>query len=451
MSPGEVTPGIQAGEYEARRQRLAAALPSGSLALFPATPQAYMSHDVPYFPHHQDTDLLYLCGLQEHTSLLACVKPASSSTARWHLFVRPSDPREELWDGARAGVDGAQAFFLPEGATHAINDAPKVLASELGGGELSSLFYDSSTNKDLDGRLRPTLISPAGTKLGGAQPVRQLVHSLRLHKSAAEIALMRRAGTVGAQAMRATMQSSTHAAARGMAESALSATFEFECRAVGGAERLAYPCVVAGGANAVTLHYMHNNALLRPGEMLLMDAGASVHGYCSDVTRTWPLGGVFSPAQRALYDAVLDVNERVIEAASSQRVSTSLNSLHRLSLTWTFEHLVDLGIVRRDDPRAAARVQRYYPHAIGHWLGLDVHDTPSIDSGVQFDAGMVITVEPGMYIPADDHEAPEHFRGLGVRIEDDVLLPATRGAPAEVLTAAAPKRADEIEAMLAAA
>lgn len=442
-------PGISAGEFRQRRERLAAALPDGALALFPATPVSYMSHDVPYHPHHQDTDMLWLCGLQEHTSLLACVKP-SGGPARWHLFVRPSCPREELWDGARAGVEGAQSFFLPEGAAHAFETAPRVLLSELSGGSLTSLWYTPSSNREIDARLKPTLQSADARALGGGRSARQLVHALRLRKSAAEVALMRTAGAVGAAAMSATMTTSVHAAASGMTEGALAATFEFESK-LRGAERLAYPCVVAGGANAVTLHYMHNNAPLRPGEMLLMDAGASVHGYCSDVTRTWPLSGTYSDAQRALYAAVLDVNERVIAAISHERTrnSLTLNALHRMSLLWTLEHLIDLGIVHRKEPHAAARCQRYYPHAIGHWLGLDVHDTPSVDSNVPLEPGMVVTVEPGLYIPDDDELAPAHFRGLGVRIEDDVLIPSRGDEPAEVLTAAVPKRVDQVEALLA--
>ena len=456
MQPGEVTPGISSAEYVDRRQKLAESLPEGSLALFASTPIAYMSHDVPYFPHHQDTDLLYLCGLQEHSSILACVKPAaaSGSAARWHLFVRPSDAREELWDGARAGVQGAQSFFLPEGAAHKLSEAPSVLQSELRGGGLINLFYEPSSNRELEAKLRPALRSSDGASLRTAQPARRLVHALRVRKTPAEVELMRDSGRIGSAAMRATMAASMDATRSGMTEAALAATFEFQIRAVGGAERLAYPSVVAGGTNATTLHYMHNNAPLRQGELLLMDAGASFHGYCSDVTRTWPLGGTFSPAQTALYNAVLDVNERIIShigVLDSNGARPSLNALHSLSLQWPFEHLVDLGIVSRDDPQAAVRVQRYYPHAIGHYLGLDVHDTPSVDSGQRLVGGMVVTVEPGLYIPMDDMSAPPHFRGIGIRIEDDVLVPHAASQLAEVLSSHAPKRVADVEEMLALA
>ena len=455
MSPGETTPGILQTEYASRRAALASLLPANSLALFPATPAAYMGHDVPYSPHHQDTDLFYLCGLQEQTSLLACAKPsADSASVRWHLFVRPSSKTEELWDGARAGVDGAQSFFLPEGAAHALDQAPNVLMSELRDGGLGQLFYDASANRDIDARLRPTLLG-AAKLTGQAQPPRRLVHALRLRKSAAEIQLMRKAGDVGALAMNATMAGSLRASAAGMTEHVLAAQFEFESK-FAGAERLAYPCVVAGGANAVTLHYMHNNAPLRHGEMVLMDAGASVHGYCSDITRTWPLSGRYSAAQKDLYEAVLDVNERIIAAVTSERQrgsqpGVSINALHRQSQRWTYENLVDLGIIRHDDPHAGEKFRTYYPHAIGHWLGLDVHDTPSVDSGTPLEGGMVITVEPGLYIPADDERVSPHFRGLGVRIEDDVLIAADSSAPAEVLTRAVPKTVAEVETWLAAA
>ena len=444
MTPGEVTPGIASTEYVQRRQTLAAALPPGSVALFPSVPLSYMSHDVP-FPYHQETDLVYLSGLLEPSSMLACVRPPeAASPARWHLFVRPANPKEEMWDGARAGVQGAQSFFLPDGAAHPIDQAPTVLASELRGGGVRHLYYSPELNPQLDAQLRPALQQSAEAGLMKTHSSTRLAHQMRVCKSAAELRLMRRSGHVGAFAMNATMCGSLQATRSGLTEHALAAHFEFEIK-LNGAERLAYPCVVASGSNAVTLHYMHNNALLRDDSLMLMDAGSSVHGYCSDVTRTWPLGGTFSPAQRALYEAVLSVNERCIAHCKADG-TTSLNALHRLSMQWTFDALVDLGVLKRSDPRAGQKCQRYYPHAIGHWLGLDVHDTPSIDSGRPLEPGMVITVEPGLYIPLDDEDAPAWARGIGIRIEDDVHV--TTGH-AEVLTSDAPKRVEELEAMLA--
>jgi len=319
---------------------------------------------------------------------------------------------------------------------------------------VKQLLYSPRANPPIDALLRPMLdgASPpalanpnnAEPKLATTPPDR-FVQPLRLRKSAAEVALMRRSAIVCADAMNDTIRASAGAAARGLSEGVLAATFEFGVR-LGGAERLAYPCVVAGGANAVTLHYMHNDAVLRPNEMLLMDAGASLHGYCSDLTRTWPLGGRYSAAQRALYEAVLDVNERIIDACVADG-KTSLNSLHRLSLQWTYEHLVSMGLLNRNDRQSYARCQRYYPHAIGHWLGLDVHDTPAVTSSTVLEPGMVVTVEPGLYFPVDDPQLPDWCKGIGIRIEDDVLVCAD-GAPPEVLTARAPKRPDEVEALM---
>lgn len=451
MAAGEVTPGVSLTEYQARREAVAAELPPGSLALWPAAPQAFMAHDVPYIPYLQDTDLFYLCGFQEHSSLLACARPADSE-AQWHLFVRPACEAEAVWDGRRAGVECAHSYFLPEGCAHSVEKISRVLEAELlpqaaGAAPRRTqgiLFYEKKVNPLLDARLAPLLASAAKAAVRYASPA-SLVHPLRSVKSAAELELMRRSASVCTAAMRRTMMASREAAERGYTEASLSARFEFECR-VAGAERLAYPSVVAGGANAVTLHYMHNNAVLRPGQLLLMDAGASLHGYASDLTRTWPLSGTFTPAQRDLYAAVLDVNERVIEACRSD-AGASIHSLHRLSVQWTYEHLLDLGVLSRDDPQALAKCQRYYPHNIGHFLGLDVHDTPSVGSGTRLQPGMVITVEPGLYFPEHEEALPEWCRGVGIRIEDDVVI-GRAGEKAEVLTADAPKTARDIEALL---
>ena len=435
MAPGEVTPGVALSEYAARRAALAASLPAKSMALFPSAPLSYMSHDVP-FPYRQDVDLSYLCGFQEASSLLACVKPNDAGSERWHLFVRPREPSRELWDGPSAGLPGARRHILPDGLVHALGSAADVLRGELPA--CDAIFLEGAGG--VDATLKPLLAACQARRLA-PRSVARLAQNLRVRKSDAEAALMRKSAAVCAGAFRTTMAASAMLTREGHTEDALAATFELDVR-LAGAERLAYPCVVAGGANAVTLHYMHNNARLAPGSLLLMDAGCSLHGYASDLTRTWPLDGAFTAAQRRVYDAVLDVNERCI-AMCVAGSGASLASIHRASLQWTFEHLVDLGILRRDDPAAASKVQRYYPHAIGHWLGLDVHDTPHVGTETALDAGMVVTVEPGLYFPPDDDALPEWCRGIGVRIEDDVLVGA---AGPEVLTAGAPKHADDVEA-----
>ena len=404
------------------------------MALFPSAPLSYMSHDVP-FPYRQDVDLSYLCGFQEASSLLACVKPNDAGSERWHLFVRPREPSRELWDGPSAGLPGARRHILPDGLVHALGSAADVLRGELPA--CDAIFLEGAGG--VDATLKPLLAACQARRLAPRSVARPRPKFAR--------AQVGRRGGADAQIGRRVRRRVPHDdggvgdAREGHTEDALAATFELDVR-LAGAERLAYPCVVAGGANAVTLHYMHNNARLAPGSLLLMDAGCSLHGYASDLTRTWPLDGAFTAAQRRVYDAVLDVNERCI-AMCVAGSGASLASIHRASLQWTFEHLVDLGILRRDDPAAASKVQRYYPHAIGHWLGLDVHDTPHVGTETALDAGMVVTVEPGLYFPPDDDALPEWCRGIGVRIEDDVLVGA---AGPEVLTAGAPKHADDVEA-----
>lgn len=395
-----------------------------------------MSHDV-QFPYHQNTDLLYLCGLQEE-SLLACVKPQNGSEARWHLFLKPACPKAAMWDGARAGLDGGREYILPDGDVHELDAALSVLETEVDAA--TNVLFDVRANEGLAATLH-SLIGPQGSDRRGVGSPSRYLHPLRVRKNDAEVALMRRSAAACAAAFDGVIATSTHALESGHTEATLAAKFEYEIR-LAGAERLAYPCVVAGGVNAVTLHYMHNNALLREGDMVLMDAGASLHGYCSDVTRTWPLNGTFDPAQRTLYAAVLDVNKRCIEACRADG-HTSLGTLHGLSLKLMLEHLVFLGIIRADDPQAFARCQKYYPHAIGHWLGQDVHDTPDVSAHTMLEAGMVVTIEPGLYFPPDDTSIPEWCRGIGIRIEDDVLI--TKGEAPEVLTALIPKEIRALE------
>jgi len=384
VSPGEVTPGVTRAEYALRRAMLASTIPVGSVALFPSAPLSYISHDVAH-TFHQSPDLSYLCGFQEANCLLACSRPvvgapgSAPGDAYWHLFVTPCDPAQAIWDGPRAGVSGAREHILDDGEVHPIGSALRVLleivdASFCARGLAPSppcLLFDSGLNPAITKSLSPLLEKSAqNLRVRPASPYAQ---RLRLRKTDAEVGLMRHAAEASAEAFIATMGESARAAARGdQLEGLLAARFEFETKRRG-CGRLAYPCVVASGRNAVTLHYMHNNARLRPGDLLLMDAGGSYCGYSADITRTWPLSGSFTSAQRDVYEAVLGVNEAVICAVRDDG-ATSLQSLHQLSIKLTHEALVSLGILKQSE---GARVSRYYPHAIGHYLGLDVHDTPA--------------------------------------------------------------------------
>jgi len=437
---------------------MASRLPRGSVALFAPAPLAYMSHDVPY-PFQQAPDLHYLCGFAEPSCLLACVKRGGGDGGRssgsgvdapddaeWLLFVEPSDPAQALWDGPRAGIDGARRHILPDGEVLKIGAAPTTLLRILDAMDASrgdtairpGLLFDVDRNPQLTAALRPVLEWCKERQLRVTRAAAH-VQPLRLLKSDAEAALMARAADATAEAFLETMAASSAAAARGGAtEALLAARFEYETR-LRGCGRLAYPCVVASGVRACTLHYMHNNALLSPGDLLLMDAGGSFGGYSADITRTWPLSGTFTPEQRDVYSAVLSVNEACIAAAKGDG-GTSIASLHHLSLRLTHEALVQLGVL---GPGEAHRVSRYYPHNIGHYLGLDVHDTPLASQSQPLLPGMALTVEPGLYFPPDDPQLPAWCRGIGVRIEDDIVI-GSDGA-ARVLTTRAPKAVAEVE------
>ncbi len=448
VQAGHVTRGVSADEYAKRRRSLAATLPSGTLALFPAAAIPYMSHDVPFSPYHQSADLFYLCGLLEPESLLVCRTPTSQSPAeaRWSLFVMPDEPEKALWDGHRAGIDGAQRHFLPGGEVLPLSMAPRALAALLDeGGPVKSLLYDAHAHNSGLGELLSPVVAACDERRAGRLNPAHHAQKLRRQKSSAEVELMSRAAHVSACAHRATMCLSREVAslpAPAPTEAVLGARFQYEC-VKGGAERLAYPSVVAGGANATTLHYMHNNAPILPGDLVLMDAGASYGGYSADITRTWPTSGKYSPAQRDVYAAVLEVNRACIDAC---RVGRSPAELHGLSVKLTLEALVQLGVLPSVDTRYNPNVSRYYPHSIGHHLGIDVHDCPDLAHSEPLAAGAVFTIEPGLYFRPDDESVPKGLRGIGVRIEDDILV---EGDGPRVLTSHVPKDIDEVELMLA--
>lgn len=267
--------------------------------------------------------------------------------------------------------------------------------------------------------------------------LRPLTHSLRAVKSPAEVALMKEAGCITAQAFRKTM-----AMCYGdIDEALLYAKFDFECRAHG-ANFLAYPPVVAGGNRANTLHYINNNQLIKDGEMVLLDGGCEYFGYVSDITRTWPVNGKFSPAQVELYEAVLEVQRTCLSLCSP---GVSLDHIYSTMLALLVRQLRMLGVVKTStsDTDALKAAKKYCPHHVGHYLGMDVHDTPDLSRSQPLQPGMAITIEPGLYICEDDDQVPDRFRGLGVRIEDDVVI-QEEGGPL-ILSSDTPKTIAEVE------
>ncbi|XP_056144132.1 xaa-Pro aminopeptidase 3 [Lampris incognitus] len=439
LKHSEVTPGLTQTEYELRRQRLASLIeaqtdrmgPSASSAshvvIVLSHPTRFMSNDIPY-PFHQNQDFLYLSGILEPDSALVLYGKGRPDQAI--LFVPRRDPARELWDGPRSGKDGAAALTGIE-RVHSIEELGVVLKSLKG----SMVWYDSS--QPSHPRLHQSHVRPLLETGPVAHTLRPLIHSLRALKSSAEVALMQEAGSITAQAFRKTMAMS-HGE---IDEALLYAKFDFENR-VHGANFLAYPPVVAGGNRANTLHYINNNQIIKDGEMVLLDGGCEYFGYVSDITRTWPVNGKFSPAQAELYEAVLEVQRSCLSLCSP---GVSLDHIYSSMLALLGQQLRQLDIIKAsaNDAEALKTARRYCPHHVGHYLGMDVHDTPELSRSQPLQRGMAITIEPGLYICEDDDQAPKRFRGLGVRIEDDVVI-RENGRPL-ILSADAPKTIADVE------
>ncbi|KAK1785677.1 hypothetical protein P4O66_019030 [Electrophorus voltai] len=438
---GEVTPGVTQAEFELRRQRLASliegrarqqtgcshASDSFHIVIVLSHPVLYMTNDIPY-PFHQNRNFLYLTGITEPDSALVMFGSGRPDQAM--LFVPRRDPARELWDGPRSGRDGAAALTGLE-RVHSIQELGLVLKSLKGG----TVWYDAA--QPCHPGLHQTHVRPLLE--GGAlvRSLRPLVHSLRAVKSPAEIELMREAGRITAQAFKKTM-----ATCRGDIDEALIyAKFDFESRAHG-ANYLAYPPVVAGGNRANTLHYISNNQIVKDGEMLLLDGGCEYFGYVSDVTRTWPVNGKFSEAQRELYEAVLEVQLACVDLCCS---GVSLDHVYATMLTLLAKQLRELGILPHgaSDTDAVKAARRYCPHHVSHYLGMDVHDTPELSRSQPLQPGMAVTVEPGLYFSESDDSCPERFRGLGIRIEDDVVI-QEHGGPL-ILSSHTPKTVADVE------
>jgi Xaa-Pro aminopeptidase len=359
------------------------------------------------------------------------------------LFVRPRDPAAETWTGRRAGVEGAVTDF---GADVAFSSAeldaklPEVLA---GAEELHFPFgreaaLDATVTRAL-GRLR------AGERRGRRAPVRLVdarlsVHELRLIKAPDEVEVQRRAADITAEAHTVAMLS----ARPGVNEGEIEALIDYTFRRRGGTGP-GYPTIVGGGVNATILHYVENAAPLRAGELLLIDAGCEVDGYTADVTRTFPVGGRFTAPQRALYEAVLETQIAAIEAV---KPGATVDAIHEQVVESLTRHLVRLGFFEGEIPAliASGAFKPFYMHRTSHWLGLDVHDVGFYSeegAARPLVPGMVLTIEPGLYVP-EDAKAPKEFLGLGVRIEDDILVTA---GGYENLTLGTPKSVEDIETL----
>lgn len=432
-------------EYRRRRAELMRLMSPGSIALVPAAGVRLRNRDTEYL-FRQDSDFYYLTGFNEPDAVLVLAPGRAHGEAI--LFCRDRDARAELYDGERIGPDRAAQALLVDDA-FPIADLDDILPGLLEGCE--RIYMTLGEYPDLDQRVLHWVNAIRAREAGGARSpgefvaLKHLLHEQRLFKSAAELRIMREAARITTEAHCRAMR----ACRPGMTELALEAELLHEFMSHG-ARSPAYSSIVAGGANACVMHYVDNSATLADGDLVLIDAGCEYALYAADVTRTFPVGRSFSRAQQALYEIVLEANLRAIEAC---RLGNHFMRPHETALMVMVQGLVDLGLLVGDPAElvATGAHRRFCPHNASHWLGSDVHDVGDYRVGGvwrEFEAGMVLTIEPGLYVQPNDQAAPEAFRGIGVRIEDDVVI--TRRAP-EVLTGAAPKAVADVLALRRAA
>ena len=415
-----------------------------SIAIIPSARETTRSNDS-NFRFRQDSDFFYLTGFDEPEAV-AVVKPADKEHP-YTLFVRPRDPEKEVWDGRRAGVEGAVQEYGAN-AAFPIAEFEEKLADIING--VPNLYYRiGNGHAEIDELLvsRIRRMRALGRKgMSAPQSIIDtgaVLHEMRLIKSAEEIELMQRAADIAAEAHVEAMKS----ARPGMKEYEIEALIEYHFRKSGAAAP-AYTSIVGSGANATVLHYVSNDATLRDGDLLLIDAGAEYRGYASDITRTFPINGRFTEAQREIYELVLEAQMACVEMV---RKGVTNDEIKKRSIEIQTEGMVRLGILQGDPEKLIEeeKYKQFYMHGLGHYLGMDVHDVGRYyvkEEPRQLEPGMVMTVEPGIYIAADAKDVPEKYLGIGVRIEDDVLV--TDDAP-RVLSSKAPKQVEEIEALMA--
>jgi Xaa-Pro aminopeptidase len=427
--------------FERRRHRYMDAIGAGSAAIFPAAPESVRSNDVEY-RYRQSNDIYYLTGFREPGAV--CLLLPGHPKDEFVLFVRPRDPERETWTGRRAGVEGAMAQYGASVA-YPIDEIDQTIPAYLA--ECERVYYsfgrDEAFNQRVMGWMRGAQQARPRTGAGPTAilDAREALHEMRLHKEPEEIECLRQAIAITADAHVSAMRS----ARAGMREYEVEALVEYTFRRGGGAGP-AYPSIVAAGSNATILHYTTNDCVMGAGDLLLLDAGAEFDGYCADVTRTFPIGPRFEARQRALYEIVLDAQLAAIDMI---RPGVKFDEVHQRAVEVLCQGLLELKLLSGElaEIREKELYKPFYMHRTSHWLGLDVHDVGAYKKGADsrvLEPGMVLTVEPGIYVGDMVDDVAADWRGLGVRIEDDVLV-TTDGH--EVLSAAVPKAVDVLESL----
>jgi Xaa-Pro aminopeptidase len=410
-----------------------------AVAVFHSPPEVLRNGDA-HFPFRQSSDLYYLSGFREPETTIV-LRPGAESE-RFVMFVRPRDPEREVWDGRRAGVDGAQETYGAD-AAYPVSELgqrlPELVANT------DDLHYSLGVDLDFDRKITAMMATLRMRERRGRKPPHRVVdpraelHEMRLVKKPDEIALLRKAAEVTSEAHIEAMKQ----AAPGVFEYELEAALDYTFRRRGGTGP-GYTSIVGAGVNATILHYIENNCELSDGDLILIDAGCEFDLYTADVTRTFPANGTFNEHQRKCYELVLSVQE---EAIRMTKPGATIDEIHDHCVRGLTSAMIELGLIEGpvDEAIEAETYRRFYMHRTSHWLGMDVHDVGSYNRDGKarpLEAGMVITIEPGLYIP-DEEDIPEPLRGIGIRIEDDILVTADGH---ENLTSSVPKTVAEVEA-----
>ena len=432
---------MQVDEYIQRRMQLLRTLGDGGVVIIPTAPEQVRNRDV-HFPFRPNSDFYYLTGFAEPQAVLVLVPGRAEGESL--LFCRDKDPKLERWEGSRMGVQAApEQLGVDQAFAYAALDQqlPALL------GQAQHVFYDIGLDIRFDQCVLGWLAQAQQSRVRGQTGLDILalsthLHTMRLRKSPAELARLRVAACLSAKAHRLLMQRCRP----GMYEYTLAADFAHVCQAQG-AHALAYPSIVGGGNNACVLHYTENTAPLVDGDLVLVDAGCELDWYASDITRTFPVNGCFNRYQRQLYELVLAAQQAAI---AEVRSGQTWNQPHIAAVRVLTEGLLRLGLLQGELEQSIRdkSYQRFFMHRTSHWLGLDVHDvgTYQVDQEQRLlEPGMVLTIEPGLYIPRGSEGVSEQWQGIGIRIEDDVVVTVDKP---EVISAGVPRSVEDIEVLM---
>ena len=435
-------PKMNKTEFSRRRKQLMQGMDKDAIAILPAAPERTRNRDVEY-SYRPDSDFYYLTGFAEPESVAVLIP--GRAHGEYIIFCRERDPEMETWNGRRAGLDGAIEDFGADDA-FPISDIDEILPGLLENKD--RVYYTMGANPDFDRQVMEWINLLRKKSRSGVHTPNEfvaldhLLHDMRLYKSAAEVKAMRKAAQISAVAHKRAMAVCEPGMMEYQLEAELLHSFMQQ-----GARHPAYPSIVGGGENGCILHYTENSDKLKKGDLVLIDAGCEYNYYASDITRTFPVGGRYSKAQRALYELVLQAQDAALEQV---KPGNTWNQPHDAAVKVMTRGLVELGLLKGKIANLIKKnaYKRFYMHRTGHWLGMDVHDVGEYKVGDEWrvlEPGMVLTIEPGLYIPNGSKGIAKKWWNIGIRIEDDVLV--TRDGH-EVLSADVPKSVEEIEALM---